>query len=350
MRPAIRPSSPLEAIGLALGRVPTPVAEAMFGMILARSVMAGVRLGIFRRLSEAGAASAGQLAAALELDQDGTRHLLDALVATGYLKLTRDHDAYRLTRRARRWLDPRSDRAVNAFVESNYDQWEWWSRLEDVVRSGEPLEMHERPADDPYWERYIRGQYEIARLSAPEVVRGLRLPGSARSLLDLAGGHGWFAAALCARHDGLTATVIDLPASAAVGREIIRETGMADRVRHVDGDLRDADLGGPHDAVLLFNIVHHLSPEQNIALLRRLRAVLRRDGGIVAVFDLFRPAYERSADASAYLGLHFWLMSGASTYSPEDLAGWLGEAGFSEPRRVPLRANPAQTLYEARAP
>ena len=86
----------------------------------------------------------------------------------------------------------------------------------------------------------------------------------------------------------LHATVIDLPASAAVGREIIAEQGMTDRVMHVDGDMMSADLGGPYDGALCFNIVHHLSPEQNMELLRRIQDSLS-PGGTVAVLDLFMP-------------------------------------------------------------
>jgi hypothetical protein len=42
----------------------------------------------------------------------------------------------------------------------------------------------------------------------------LALPPRARSLLDVAGGHGEFSMALCRRHAGLSATIVDLPGSA----------------------------------------------------------------------------------------------------------------------------------------
>jgi hypothetical protein len=52
--------------------------------------------------------------------------------------------------------------------------------------------------------------------------------------------------------------------------------------------------------------------------------------------------------ASAFLGLFFFLTSAAATYSPDELAVWLAEAGFEKPRRVRIRRIPGQTLYEAR--
>ena len=51
-----------------------------------------------------------------------------------------------------------------------------------------------------------------------------------RRMVDVAGGHGGFAMAMCRRHPGLEATVLDLPPSAAVGRAIVAEQGFADRV------------------------------------------------------------------------------------------------------------------------
>lgn len=345
MRPTIRPDDPTEAAGLLLNLAPRPVGDAMFGMMVARAVMAGVRLGVFERLAAA-PGTAEDLAAERGLSPAGTHRLLACLAAAGHVD--RDGERWALARRARRWLDPASPTYVGTFVDFNYDQWAWWSRLEDSVRSGEGFEIHADEAlDEAYWERYIRGQYELARLSGPEVAKALRLPDAPRSLLDLAGGHGWFAAELCRRHPTLSATVVDLPQSAAVGRRIMAETGMAHRVEHREGDMFAADLGGPHDGALCFNIIHHLEPEAVVALFRRVGETLR-PGGTLAVLDLFLGPPSRRPDMSAFLGMHFWLTSGAATYAPSELAEWLHEAGFSAPRRVRIRRLPNQTLYEAR--
>jgi hypothetical protein len=67
----------------------------------------------------------------------------------------------------------------------------------------------------------------------------------------------------------------------------------------------------------------------------------------VAVLDLFTPPRNESPDMAAFLGMHFWLTSGAATYSPDDLREWLTEAGFGPPRKVAIRRIPTQTLYEA---
>ena len=318
----------------------------MFGMPMARVTIAGQRLGVFARLAQ-GRATAQQLAADLDLAPDGTMLLLDSLVALEHVD--KRGGAYSLSKSGRKWLDPASRDYVGTYIEHCFDYWSWWDRLEGIVRTGEGIEIHDFAADDPHWNTYIRGQFELARISSPEVAKALRLPSQPKSLLDVAGGHGWYSAELCRRHPTLRATVLDLPGSAAVGRRIIAEQGMSDRVEHAEGDLMTAPLGGPHDGALVFNIVHHLSAEDNIALLRRLHGAVN-EGGTVAVLDLWLPEGDARPDAAALLGLFFYLTSGAATYAERDVRGWLQEAGFERIRRVGIRRLPGQALFEARKP
>jgi SAM-dependent methyltransferase len=344
LRPTLRPEGLLEHLALRLNLAPTPVAEAMFGMATTRVVMAGVTLGVYAELAR-GAASPEEIASRRGLDTSGTRHLLECLAALGHVE--RRDTRYALTRVSRRWLDPASPTYVGGFLEFHYDQWDWWAKLEEAVRSGRSFEIHDFGPDDPRWRRYIVAMFQLARLSAPEVARSLRLPPEPQSLLDLGGGHGWFAAEICRRHPTLTATVLDLPGSVRIGREIIAKEGMSRRVIHREGDLLTDDLGGPHDGILCFQIIHHLTPEQNLALFERVRAALK-PGGIFAVLDYFTPAADRKPDSAAFLGLHFYLTSTAATYAEDDLRGWLRQAGFEPPRRIRLRRLPIQALFEAR--
>ncbi|MDP8956480.1 MAG: methyltransferase domain-containing protein [Actinomycetota bacterium] len=344
MRLTARPENPTEAVALALNLAPVPVAQAMFGMPISRVVIAGQRLGIFGRLAK-GPATSSEIAADLGLHQGGADELLRSIAVFRFIK--RSGDRYVLSQRARRWLDPASDFYVGSFIEHCADYWDWWARLDDAVRTGEAVAIHTPGPDDPHWRRYMRGQFELARLSGREVGRAIPLRPDATALLDVAGGHGWFSVEVCRRYAQLQATVLDLPGSAAIGREIVARAGMADRVRFVEGDLLSADLGGPYDGALCFNIIHHLSPEQNAGLFRRLREALR-PRATVAVLDLFRAPNDQRLDTSTLLGLFFFLTSGTSTYTPDDLQSWLGDAGFSEPKRRRIKRIPGQTLYTAR--
>lgn len=343
---SLRPDGLLERLARWLNLAPTPIVYSFFGMMTARATMAGVRLGVFAELAR-GPATAAELAARLKLDEAGARRLLDSLASLEFVRLRGER--YALDRRAARWLDPKSPRYVGSFLEFNYAQWEWWSKLEDSVRTGKGIEIHGFPPDDPRWRDYMAAMFELARLAGPEVARAVTLPPKPKRLLDLAGGHGWFAAELCRRHPGLEATVMDLPGSARAGREIIAAHGLSDRVRHVEGDLSKDPLGGPYDGALCFQIIHHLSAEQNRALLERVRDSLV-PGGTVAVLDYFLPGSGPPEASSALLGLHFFVTSTAATYRLEDVRAWLLKAGFEAPRATAIRRLPLQTVVVARKP
>src|ERR1700681_3311420 len=247
MKPA--PDDMLERVAIAMNLVPLPGAFALYGMTAGRVLGAAQRLGVFARLLE-GPATAGRLAEELDLQVAGTRLLCENVAGLGVLD--QDGHTFTLSGGARKWLDPASDTYIGTWLEHSASYWEWYGDLERIVRDGGSFEIHREPAEDAeYWRVYITGQFEIARLSAQEVAKAIRLGESPTALLDVAGGHGWFSAELCKRHQTLKATVLDLPGSARVGREIIAQAGMSDRVAHREGDMFEADLAGPYDGALV---------------------------------------------------------------------------------------------------
>jgi ubiquinone/menaquinone biosynthesis C-methylase UbiE len=335
-----------ERVAIGLNLLPLPGAFALFGMTAGRIVGVAQRLGLFGQLL-AGPATAGRLAEVLELRVAGTRLLCENLAGLGVLE--QDGHTFSLPKRSRRWLDPASERYIGTWLEHTASYWEWYGELERIVRDGGSFEIHREPAEDEeYWRVYITGQYELARLSAQEVARAIRLGEKPTALLDVAGAHGWFSAALCKRHETLKATVVDLPGSARVGRAIIAAAGMGDRVAHREGDMFEADLGGPYDGALVFDIVHHLSGEQVVTLFGRVREVMK-PGGTLAVLDMFRSDAHRQRASAAALGLLFHLTSGADLHSPAELTDYMREAGFRAPKRTKIRRIPDQNLYQARA-
>ena len=343
MRLALRGANPAEWLALRAGLVPVAAADAWGGMALSGVVIAAVRTGITSRLA-AGPATAAEIAADLGLDPLPTRLLLDCLRSTGHV--AERTGRYRLSRSARRWLDPASPLSVAGYVAGAADYWPWWAGLDETVRTGKSTGSHDAPPDDAYWRRYMTGQRELARLSAAEVARKLPLPASPRALLDLGGGHGSYSARLAERYPTLTATVLDLPGSAAIGRELIAAEGLADRVLFRDGDATTADLGTGYDAVLCFNLVHHLTPDAAAALFRRIGDGLR-PGGTLAVLDAFAEPGRRASAQADMLALFVYLSSGARVHTPRELGDWLRDAGFAPPRKIRILRIPGLSLQVA---
>ena len=344
MRLGLKSANPAEWLALRAGLVPVPAAEAWGGMGTSGVIVAAVRTGITARLAQ-GHATADKVAADLGLDPLPTRLLLDCLRSAG--QVTERSGRYRLSRRARRWLDPASPLSVADYVAGTADYWPWWAGLDETVRTGTSSGSHDAPPDDAYWRRYMTGQMELARLSSAEIARRLPLPPSPRALLDIGGGHGAYSARLVGRYPTLTATVLDLPGSAAIGRELIAAAGLSDRVRFRDGDATTADLGRGYDAVLCFNLVHHLTQEQAAALFLRAGEALR-PGGVVAVLDAFAEPGRRASAQADMLALFVYLSSGARVHTPGELGGWLRDAGFARPRTIRILRVPGLSLRVAK--
>lgn len=340
MRLALRGDSWLERLAVGLRLVPRPAVEAWGGVALSGVLVAAIRLGVPAALIER-PATARDLATRLALDPGVTKMLLDCLVSTGYARLRGGH--YRPTRGTRRWLDPTAPTSVAAFIVSTGDYGDWWARLPEVARTGEVTPQHATPAEDDYWRRYITGQRDLARLSADEVAA--RLPGAAR-VLDIGGGHGWYSVALARRQPGLTATVIDLPGSARIGRDIVAAAGLADRITYSEGDAARADLGHGYDLILCFNLVHHLTEAAITDLFGRAARALA-PGGRIAVLDGFAEPTARPNPSTAFLDLFMYLSSGTHVYRPSQLHRWLDQAGFAPPRRIRIRRLPGLGLYVA---
>ena len=326
MRVSAHAENPLERVAMAVGMVPSPLFDSYVALMMARTIMAGVSLGVFDALAERPDDAAG-VARRCELDPKGADILLTALHALGYVRV---HDGrYENARETERWLAPGAPRPLRDWTgRFGYDMWEAFGQLEHSVRTGESQRMHEMADDDPYWERYMRGLFELSRLNGDIVARqiGARDP---RRLLDLAGGHGGYAMALCRRHPELRATVIELEGGARIGRRIVEENGFSDRIEHRVGDLFELDLGTGHDLATAFSIVHHFEPEQNVALLERARAALR-PGGTMAVLELERPPEGKAGTQLGTLtGLLFYVTSNARTYTADEMCDWLRAAGFS---------------------
>lgn len=347
MRFGTVPDNPIEWAVARLNLAPQPLIDTQMAYTLARLVMVGVKVGAFDALA-AGPRTAAQVAEQCGTSDVGTAKLLFALSGAGYVRA--GDDGYDLTPVSRKWLLSDSPHSLADKLLLQFLEWEWMGRAEDYVRSGEPLVIHDlERAED--WALYQRGMRAMANAMSVEAVRRMPVPKGATRMLDIGGSHGYYSVALCRRQDGLSSVVLDLPEAVEQAAPLLAAEGMGDRVVHRAGDALAEDLGEEeYDLVLIAQLVHHFSAEQNRALASRVARALR-PGGMFAVLDEFRPSTAKEAgQVGALLEFYFAMTSQSGTWSPEEIAEWQRAAGLDPRRPIKFRTVPGVGVQAAAKP
>ncbi len=318
-----------------------------------RAADAALRLGFFEALA-AGPLTPTAVAQRTQTDERGAQILLEMLAHFGYVQAGAD-GRYGNSEIARRWMLPPEREGYDYTVVHRFWSvilFELWGNLEKSLQHGRPathfytwLEAHPTAARD-----FQTMLSSVARANLPEVMERVPLPAGARQLLDIGGSHALYSLAYCRLYPALQATVLDLPTALTTGQENITAAGLAGRVTVRAGDFMRDDLGQGYDVALLFNIVHGLSPQENVALMRRIATALR-PGGVLIVLEQL--AQETPADATQpepgafsftesfnrVFRLNLFHLLGAQTYSQAEVAGWLAAAGFAAPTVTTLQVS-----------
>lgn len=329
MKLGVIPENLAERLALWLGIPPPGIIESWVGIMAAHAVMVATKLDIFETLS-AGPLTVQEIAEKCATHRRATEQLLNALVGMGCLQFKGER--YALPRKMRAWILADGKYSFRDQILLHELERKWWEHCEEYVRTGQPLRLHETMTDDE-WGIYQRGMRSGVAFPANWVARHLRLPKTARAMLDIGGSHGFFSVAICRRHPQLQATVLELPEAIKHAAPLLEKEGMGDRVRYREGSLLTDDLGvEQYDLVFMAAVVHHFDDATNRQLMQRIARALR-PGGIVAIWE---PLRQDRAGKIRQLGglmdLFFGLFSQAGTWSAAEIAGWCKGAGL-EPRK-----------------
>jgi ubiquinone/menaquinone biosynthesis C-methylase UbiE len=212
--------------------------------------------------------------------------------------------------------------------------WRHWSTLTEAVRKGTSVTY--RPLEERGGEEIralIAAMHERASRRAPSVVALIDLSGVSE-VLDVGGGSGAYAMAFVRARDGIRATIFDLPHVLPLTLDYIREEGLEDRVRLVEGDLIRDNLGEGYDLVFISAVVHIFSPTQNLDLMRKAARALN-PGGRLVIQDFIMDEDRTSPPFGTLFALNMLVATEAGdTYTESEVRGWMEEAGFDNVRRT----------------
>jgi ubiquinone/menaquinone biosynthesis C-methylase UbiE len=153
-------------------------------------------------------------------------------------------------------------------------------------------------------------------------------------VLDLAAGSGVWGIALAQSSTQVSVTAVDWPGVIHITRANAERFGLATRFAFHEGDLQQADFGSGHNVATLGHILHSEGVERSKALLKKTYAALAT-GGTIAIAEFLVNA-ERTGPMNGLVFAVNMLVNTDSggTYSFEEIANWLSEAGFVNPRTI----------------
>jgi SAM-dependent methyltransferase len=296
---------------------------------------------------QAGADTAGQLAARAGISQRGAQALLDGLVSLDLVEL-RD-GSYRNTPEAATYLVEGQPGCLTGFARLKLGAVSILAPLTDVVRAGGPVtDPAVEVADNPHWEKLVQA---VAPRAIPEAEIAASTLGVAEageiSILDVGGGSGMYSAVWLELNPAARATQLDWAPVNAVARRLVAERGAADRFSCIDGDLHTTDFGtGAYDIAVYSHVAHQEGPEDNVAIFSKIRGALK-PGGTFVICD-YVVDDDRSGPTVPLMFASEMLLKSkwGGTWRRADYQAWLTKAGFED---VSFQSTPSPaTLVFAR--
>jgi 2-polyprenyl-3-methyl-5-hydroxy-6-metoxy-1,4-benzoquinol methylase len=340
-----QPENLLEWLALKANLAPTPLIDTQVAFNAARAIMAAAELGIYEAIGK-NSKTSDEVVSVCKTHAEATMHLLNCLVGIGYLQW--NNGRYSLIPKYYKWLLKESESNLIGKLRFQLIEWEWMGKLEEYVRTGKPLDLH-GSASGKEWELYQEGMRDLSINAAKELAPKIPVSKDATSMLDIGGSHGLFSIELCKKHPGLTSTIMELPGAIAAASAIAKRYDTTNRVNYVAGNALTDDLGTEkYDLVMINNVVHHFTNEQNIALAKKIARALKPNG-IYAIGEFKRQSKPGEGGVvGATTGLYFSLTSSSGTWSAPEIEGWQKNAGFKIEKPVKPMSIPGWQLFIAR--
>jgi 2-polyprenyl-3-methyl-5-hydroxy-6-metoxy-1,4-benzoquinol methylase len=285
------------------------------GFRASRVVLTANNYGVFDHLKTT--KTAGDIARVISADPRATEILLDAVASVGLLK--KSGGKYRNTETAEMFLVKASPLYQGDMLRHADDLWKSWSGLDEVVKTGLPNRSGRRD-----YSFFIRAMHNNAVFRVKGVISAIDLKGVRRAL-DLGGGPGTYSMELARKK--IDVTLFDLPEAIAIAKEIVSEHGI-ENINFAAGDFHSDDIGASYDLVFISQIVHSLSIDENLALIKKAHSALGPKGRIVIhEFLLEKDRAYPVPGALFAVNMLINTMAGRS-YTVQEMRGWLTMAGF----------------------
>ncbi len=322
--PAAAPVTPQRIYQFAFGYAPPLVLEA------------AIRHRVFDVL-DGGPKSVHEIHRETGASERGLAAILNVLVGLEFL--AKDHQGnYSLTPESAAFLVSTKPEFQGGLIRHTSEHLlPRWLNLNGVVATGLPVSpVNQQGTGSDFFEKFVNDIFPMSYHVAQELAAHLNLnaAGGPVSILDLAAGSGVWGIALAQSSSQVHVTAVDWPGVIPVTSNTVARFGLADRFSFVAGDLLQADFGSGHNVATLGHILHSEGAERGKALLAKTFHALA-SGGTIAIAE-FLVNSERTGPMNGLIFAVNMLVNTdcGDTFSFEEIAGWLREAGFADVRTL----------------
>lgn len=344
MKIKLQAENPLEWLALKLNLAPVPLVDTQIAFNAAMAIMTAADLGIYEAIGKR-KVQADEIAKSCKTHPHGTLQLLNCLVGIGYLNY--ENGQYSIKPKFQKWLLKESESNLIGKLRFQLLEWNWMAQLGEFVRTGKTLDLHSS-INPPEWELYQEGMRDLSINASKELAGKIPVPKGSTHMLDIGGSHGLYSIELCKKHAGLTSTILELPGAVDSASNIAKRYDQSDKVKYQSGNALTDDLGlNKFDLVMINNVVHHFTAEQNKALAVKIGKALK-PGGIYVIGEFTRT--EKPGDGgilAATSGLYFSLTSSSGNWSESEMSGWQKDAGLKPLKPIATMSIPGWKMIVA---
>ncbi|MEM7541724.1 MAG: methyltransferase [Pseudomonadota bacterium] len=299
----------------------------------ALAMLAGMQLEVFTVVGE-GATTAEQAAAELGVDATKLRALLYALVTAGLMSI--EGGKFSNTAESREFLVKGKKRYIGGAHSAYSDLWSSTMRTADSIRSGQPQAKHDFASMSHAELRgFVLGMDASAGAAARRLHKEFDMSRFAH-VLDAGGGSGGIAISLTKTCPALRATVAELANVAAITRECVAASDVAERINVIDADFVARPPEGQYDAVIVRSVLQVMGASDAAQTVHNLAATLKPGGEFFAFGRMLDDSRLTPLDAVAVNVMFLNVYENGQAYTESEYRGWLREAGLTNIVRKPI--------------
>lgn len=305
------------------------IREAIFTPM---AVRAALQLGLFTPLAR-GPMTAEKLADALGVKPRRLQMLLYQLVLSEFLEL--DDSRFANTAMADYYLVEKNPNYIGgvhgAWTEQFYAQ---MKTAESIRTDTAQAKLDFSGMSQERLGGFLKGLHGMAVSAGHNLASNSKFA-EAKSIVDVGGGSGGLAIALCEEHPQLHATVLDLPSVVPIAKEMVDKAGLANRINVETVNILEEPLSGSFDIATARALFQVLSADQCQKAAHNIVAALP-SGGCLYIIGFVTDDSRLSPKFPVGMNLSFLNMfDDGQAYTESEYRNWLTQAGFVDVVREP---------------